>query len=114
MSYSPSNYLVYTDLTALSCPLDSSPCTTIGEVVHEITLSFGQNELMTENCFHAFDTFNYADFNTPIPWSIVSTQIGCTLITESHPGSEPNYDFTLMPNILYPQAVRTDVNPAWA
>lgn len=69
---------------------------------------------MTENCFHAFDTFNYADFNTPIPWSIVSTQIGCTLITESHPGNEPDYDFTLMPNILYPSAVRTAINPDWA
>lgn len=69
---------------------------------------------MSENCFHAFDTFNYADFNTPVPWSIVSTQIGCTLITESHPGNEPNYDFTLMPNILYPQNVRTAISSDWA
>lgn len=112
--YSPSNYIVFETIYAENCPWDNSPCTTIGPVVNETTLSFGQYELYTENCFHEFDTFNYADFNTPIPWSIVSTQIGCTLITESHPGSAPDYDFTLNPNIRFPSEVRTAINPDWA
>jgi len=112
--YSPSNYLVFTNISAENCPWDPSPCTTIGAPVEEVTLSFAQSELLTDNCFHQGGTIDYRDFNSPVPWSIVSNQPGCTLISESHPGNEPDFGFTVLPNIQYPDELKTGINPAWA
>lgn len=111
--YSPSKYLIFTNLSAVNCAMDLSPCTTIGNTYSLATVSVGQSELSTDNCFHSADVMDYRDYNTPIPWSIVSTQIGCTLITESHPGSAPDYDYTLLPNIVYPEELKTAIDPAW-
>ncbi|RFU27532.1 hypothetical protein B7463_g8818, partial [Scytalidium lignicola] len=113
---SPSNYIVFSTISAFACPLDDSPCSTIGNVVFNTTLAFGQNELFSINCNHASAPIDYRDFNTPIPWSIVSQQPGCTTLgfSSKHPGSEPDPGFTLNPSILMPTELRTAINPLWA
>jgi hypothetical protein len=115
-STSPSNYVVFTSLSAVSCPIDGSPCTTIGDVVNITTMAFGQNELLSEECGLTFQTINYADFNSPVPWSIVSNQPGCTTLgfSSKFPGSQPDFGYTLNPVILFPTEITTAINPLWA
>lgn len=105
-------------ISALACPVGShGPCTTIGTAVDQTILSFDQNVIMSYGCGKgAPQPINYADFNTPVPWSIVSRQFDCTLgvLATHHPPWEYDYEYTMRPPLQYPAEIRTAINTDWA
>jgi hypothetical protein len=115
--YSPSNYLIFSGLEAIDVAWgeDSLESTsTLGTYHSMVTLSFGQSELMSVNCASSTEPIDYRDFNTPVPWSIISKQFACFTITESHPGSEYDIGYTLEPFLAYPAELKTVVDPSWS
>lgn len=117
VSVSPSVYMTIQSISAIACPVGlHGPRTTIGTAVDETILSFGQNVIMSYGCGKgAPQPINYADFNTPVPWSIVSRQFDRTLgvLATRHPPWEYDYEYTMRPPPQYPAEIRTAINTDW-
>jgi hypothetical protein len=69
-----------------------------------------QNALYSYDCGPTDHTVNYQDFNSPVPWGVVSRQPDCTIngaVATSHPLDEPGYGYTVLPAIAFPEEVKT-------
>jgi hypothetical protein len=70
-------------MSALKCPYDQRGCLTIGDVLYNTTLAFGQNELSSLACDQNYHPINYEYFKTPIHWTIASNQPDCLMVYEA-------------------------------
>jgi len=131
-SISPSVYLAYPSLYAVQSGYGGgAPGSTIGKTYSDVTVAYPPDYLLTAGCINVtyhgvtmlgfphyaaggFHTINFQDFNTPIPWSIVTKAQDCygNIGGPSHNPSELDYTYTLNPVISIPSALLS-FDPAW-
>ena len=127
VSTSPTVYVVYDLITADAFYYGGEPdVVTVGPSLSLFTQALAQDVLLTPRCpypqtvsvddwtvvvwHYDWETIDYRDFNTPVPWSVVSKQYDCRSNGAKdfngediyHDPSEFVQDYTVEPYIVYP------------